>query len=111
MKRSIISCVVAAPLAGCHDEPARAGDVPAGAEWLLDGTPDERFVRVPPGRARALHPRRPSQLARERSSHGVWSVAHAARTDFAMLLGSTFLPIVGAGPLALDAALQRRRRP
>ena len=48
---------------------------------------------------------------RELSSYGFWSMAHEARTDFAMLLGSTFLLIVGAGPLALDAALQRRRRP
>lgn len=42
------------------------------------------------------------------SSYGFWSMAHEARTDFAMLLGSIFLLIVGAGPLALDAALRRR---
>jgi uncharacterized membrane protein YphA (DoxX/SURF4 family) len=48
---------------------------------------------------------------RELSSYGFWSMAHEARTDFAMLLGSIFLLIVGAGPLALDTALQRRRRP
>jgi putative oxidoreductase len=48
---------------------------------------------------------------RELSSYGFWSMAHEARTDFAMLLGSIFLLVVGAGPLALDAALQRRRRP
>ena len=47
---------------------------------------------------------------RELSSYGFWSMAHEARTDFSMLLGSIFLVIVGAGPLALDAALQRRRR-
>lgn len=46
MRRSIIGCVVAALLAGCQDEQARAGEVPAGAEWLLDGTQDERFARV-----------------------------------------------------------------
>ncbi len=48
---------------------------------------------------------------RELSSYGFWSMAHDARTDFAMLLGSTFLLLVGAGPVALDAALQRRRKP
>ncbi len=48
---------------------------------------------------------------RELSSYGFWSMAHEARTDFAMLLGSIFLLLVGAGPLALDAAIQRRRRP
>lgn len=34
---------------------------------------------------------------------GFWSMAHEARTDFAMLLGSLFLLIVGAGRLSLDA--------
>lgn len=48
---------------------------------------------------------------REHSSYGFWSMAHETRTDFAMLLGAIFLLIVGAGPLALDAAIQRRRRP
>ncbi len=47
---------------------------------------------------------------RELSSYGFWSMAHEARTDFAMLLGSLFLLLVGAGPLALDAALGRWRR-
>lgn len=46
MRRSVITCVVAALLVGCHDEPARPGEVPAGAEWLLNGSQDERFVRV-----------------------------------------------------------------
>ncbi len=46
---------------------------------------------------------------RELSSYGFWSMAHESRTDFAMLLGATFLLIVGAGPLALDALLARRR--
>jgi putative oxidoreductase len=46
---------------------------------------------------------------RDLSSYGFWSMAHAARTDFAMLLGSIFLLIVGAGPIALDATLARRR--
>jgi putative oxidoreductase len=47
---------------------------------------------------------------RELSSYGFWSMAHEARTDFAMLLGSIFLVMVGAGPLALDAALAGRRQ-
>ncbi len=42
------------------------------------------------------------------SSYGFWSMAHEARTDFAMLLGSIFLLIVGAGPWALDRILERR---
>ncbi|MFI4852301.1 Putative oxidoreductase CatD [Gimesia chilikensis] len=36
---------------------------------------------------------------------GFWSMAHAARTDFSMLLGSIYLLIVGAGPLSIDAVL------
>lgn len=34
---------------------------------------------------------------------GFWVMAHASRTDFAMLLGLFFLVIVGAGPLSWDA--------
>lgn len=48
---------------------------------------------------------------RELSSYGFWVMAHEARTDFAMLLGSTFLLLVGAGPVAVDAALLRRKKP
>ena len=33
---------------------------------------------------------------------GFWQMAHDSRTDFAMLLGSLFLLITGAGPLSLD---------
>jgi len=33
---------------------------------------------------------------------GFWSMAHEARTDWCMLLGSIFLLLVGAGPLSLD---------
>jgi putative oxidoreductase len=33
-------------------------------------------------------------------------MAHEARTDFAMLLGSIYLLIVGAGAWSLDARLQ-----
>jgi len=36
---------------------------------------------------------------------GFWAMAHEARTDYAMLLGSIFLVIVGAGPLSLDARI------
>ncbi len=35
-------------------------------------------------------------------SQGFWSMAHEARVDYAMLLGSAFLLIVGAGPWSLD---------
>ena len=38
---------------------------------------------------------------------GFWSMAHEARTDFAMLLGSVFLLLVGAGPWSLDARIAR----
>ena len=33
---------------------------------------------------------------------GFWEMAHAARTDYAMLLSSTFLLIAGAGKLSFD---------
>lgn len=36
---------------------------------------------------------------------GFWEMAHEARTDWSMLLGSVFLLIVGAGPWSLDARL------
>jgi uncharacterized membrane protein YphA (DoxX/SURF4 family) len=36
---------------------------------------------------------------------GFWKMAHEARTDWSMLLGSVFLLIVGAGRLSLDARL------
>jgi hypothetical protein len=39
------------------------------------------------------------------SSYGFFSMAHEARTDFAMLLGSLFLLSVGSGPWALDRRL------
>lgn len=42
---------------------------------------------------------------------GFWKMAHEARTDFAMLLGSLFLLIVGAGLWSLDAWLTRRWKP
>lgn len=40
--------------------------------------------------------------------HGFWSMAHEARTDLSMLLGSIFLLRVGAGAWSVDAALRRR---
>jgi len=40
---------------------------------------------------------------------GFWKMAHEARTDYAMLLGSLFLLIVGAGPWSCDAGLTKRR--
>ncbi len=43
------------------------------------------------------------------SSYGFWSMAHEARTDFSMLLGATFLLIVGAGAWSIDAYFGRRR--
>lgn len=42
------------------------------------------------------------------SYYGFWGMAHEARTDFAMLLGSIFLLIVGAGALSVDARLSKR---
>jgi len=39
---------------------------------------------------------------------GFWTMAHEARTDWSMLLGSAFLLIVGAGAWSLDAMLCRR---
>jgi uncharacterized membrane protein YphA (DoxX/SURF4 family) len=40
--------------------------------------------------------------------YGFWSMAHEARTDFSMWLGSLFLIIVGAGRWSLDARLAER---
>jgi putative oxidoreductase len=44
-------------------------------------------------------------------TYGFWSMAHEARTDFAMLLGGIFLLVVGAGCLSLDALLGGCCRP
>ena len=41
---------------------------------------------------------------------GFWSMAHEARTDWAMLLGSIFLLVVGAGPWSFDAIIGRKGR-
>ncbi len=40
---------------------------------------------------------------------GFWAMAHEARTDWSMLLGSLFLLLAGAGPWSLDGWLSRRR--
>jgi len=39
--------------------------------------------------------------------HGFWAMAHESRTDIAMLLGLTFLLVVGAGSWSLDGWLVR----
>ena len=39
---------------------------------------------------------------------GFWAMAHEARTDWSMLLGSIYLLIVGAGAWSLDVVLARR---
>jgi uncharacterized membrane protein YphA (DoxX/SURF4 family) len=41
---------------------------------------------------------------------GFWKMAHEARTDFAMTMGTLFLLIVGAGPWSWDAKWAGRRR-
>jgi putative oxidoreductase len=38
---------------------------------------------------------------------GFWGMAHEARTDFAMLSGSLFLLVVGAGAWSVDARLSK----
>ena len=43
------------------------------------------------------------------ASHGFWPMAHEARTDFCMWLGSLMLVIVGAGRASVDYALSRPR--
>lgn len=42
--------------------------------------------------------------------YGFWGMLHEARTDLAMLCGSIFLLIVGAGLWSMDARLTSRRR-
>ena len=41
--------------------------------------------------------------------YGFWGMFHEARTDFAMLLSSIFLLIVGGGLWSLDARLSSDR--
>jgi putative oxidoreductase len=33
---------------------------------------------------------------------GLWKIAHEARTDFSMILGATFLLLVGTGAWSID---------
>lgn len=47
---------------------------------------------------------------RELSEYGFWSMAHAARTDFAMFLGSLYLIIVGAGACSVDYLLSKKEK-
>jgi putative oxidoreductase len=42
---------------------------------------------------------------------GFWSMAHEARTDWAMLLSCLFLFVAGPGPWSLDARWGRGQRP
>ncbi|MDZ7766047.1 MAG: DoxX family protein [Melioribacteraceae bacterium] len=41
-------------------------------------------------------------------NEGFWEMAHAARTDWSMLLGSIFLLIVGAGKYSIDNYLSKK---
>jgi uncharacterized membrane protein YphA (DoxX/SURF4 family) len=41
-------------------------------------------------------------------NEGFWKMAHEARTDWSMLLGSIFLLAVGAGSWSVDAVLARK---
>jgi uncharacterized membrane protein YphA (DoxX/SURF4 family) len=43
------------------------------------------------------------------AAQGFWHMAHEARTDWSMFLGSMFLLVVGAGRWSLDARLHYRR--
>jgi putative oxidoreductase len=47
---------------------------------------------------------------RKVSYYGFWGFMHESRTDLAMLFGSLFLFIVGAGRISLDAVLSKTRR-
>jgi len=41
-------------------------------------------------------------------NQGFWKMAHEARTDWSMLLGSIFLLIAGAGPWSIDGLIGKR---
>ena len=43
-------------------------------------------------------------------NEGFWKMAHEARTDFSMLLGSIFLLIVGSGIISVDAVIINKVR-
>ena len=42
-------------------------------------------------------------------TQGFWPMAHEARVDWSMILGSLFLLLVGAGPWSIDARLRDAR--
>jgi uncharacterized membrane protein YphA (DoxX/SURF4 family) len=42
------------------------------------------------------------------SKSGFWAMAHEARTDWAMLMGSLFLALTGAGGWSIDAGRRHR---
>ncbi len=42
-------------------------------------------------------------------NEGFWKMAHEARTDWSMLLGSIFLLIVGAGKISIDAFILKNK--
>src|SRR5690606_27353925 len=44
------------------------------------------------------------------TDHGFWKMAHDARTDWSMLLGSIFLLITGGGRWSLDHRLSQASR-
>ena len=44
------------------------------------------------------------------TSKGPWAMAHEARTDWSMLLGSAYLLVVGGGAWSVDARLARKAR-
>lgn len=46
-------------------------------------------------------------VVRDLEIYGFWSMAHAMRTDWAMLLGSLVLILAGGGPWSLDAYRNR----
>ena len=43
-------------------------------------------------------------------NEGFWEMAHEARTDWSMLLGSLFLLVVGAGAYSVDIWLSNRKK-
>lgn len=47
---------------------------------------------------------------RKMSEYGFWAMAHETRTDWAMLLGSLYLVIVGGGRWSVDTRLVRTRQ-
>lgn len=78
---------------------------PAAALLAIDISVAILSTKLPILLARDLGPFHLAKLDR----YGFWSMAHEARTDWSMLLGSLFLLIVGAGAWSVDARLARRR--